>query len=225
MAAKAATSTVPIVFVIGADPVKLKVVASLSHPGGNLTGISQFFGALGAKRLELLTELKPGANSIAVVSNPKNANSQSHLQEIQTAAHAINKQVQVFTASSEAQIDAAFSELVRARAGALLVADDPLFNARSKQFVALAARYKLPAIYYLSSFTEDGGLISYGSNNAENYRQGGVYAGKILKGANPADLPILQPTQFELVVNKRTANTLGLKIPDSILLRADRVIE
>jgi putative ABC transport system substrate-binding protein len=225
LAAKAATSTIPIVFVLGADPVKLGVVASLGRPSGNLTGVSQLFGALGAKRLELLDEVAPKATWIAVLSNRNNPNAESHLKEIQAAAAVFKKKVQVFNAGTESDIDTVFAKLVQMRAVALLVADDPLFTVQRQQIVTLAAKHRIPTIHYAREFVDAGGLLSYGSSNADNYRLAGTYTGRILKGAKPADLPVLQPTKFELVVNLKVARALGITIPNSVLLRADEVIQ
>jgi putative tryptophan/tyrosine transport system substrate-binding protein len=224
LAAKAATSTLPIVFLMGADPVQLGVVASLNRPGGNVTGVYQFFGALGGKRLELAREIVPTASTIAVLVNPSNPNKAAHLGEIQSAARATGQRIEVLEASSESEIDAAFATLTQRRAGALIVADDPFFGIGT-QLVRLAARHRVPAIYYARVLVTAGGLISYGPSQAETYRQFGIYAGRVLKGAKPSDLPIVQPTKFELVINLKTAKALGLTIPPSLLARADEVIE
>jgi len=225
LAAKQATSSIPIVFVMGADPVKLGVVASLNRPGGNVTGMYQYYGALGGKRLELIRELVPSLAVLAVLSNPNNPNAEDHLNDIQSAAHASGQQVDVFRARNEEDIDAAFAELARRRANALLVADDALFGLHRAQIVTLAARYAVPASYYTREFALAGGLMSYGSSTAVNYLQMGRYVGRILKGEKPSDLPVLQPTNFELVLNLKTAKALGLTVPPSLIARADEVIE
>ena len=225
VAAKTATATIPIVFVMGADPVRQGIVASLNRPGGNVTGISQFYGELGGKRLELLRELVPSATTIAVLSNPNNPNADNHLRDVQTAARSIGQKIDVVIARTEAEIDAAFARAVRERVGSLLVADDPLYSVRRDQLVALAARYALPTIYYAREFPAAGGLVSYGSNSSDNLRQAGVYTGRILRGERPADLPVLQPTRFELVINLKTAKALGLTIPLTLQAVADEVID
>ena len=225
IAAKAATATVPIVFVVGADPVTLGIVPSLNRPGGNVTGVSQFYGALGGKRLELLRAIAPTATSIAVLSDPNNPNAKSHLSDVQTAAAAMRQQIEIATARTEGEIAAAFATFVRGQARALLVADDPFFTTRRDQIVSLAAQQNLPAIYYAREFAAAGGLISYGSSSRENNRLAAVYVGRILKGAKPEDLPVLQPTQFELIINLKTAKALGLTVPQTLLVAADEVIE
>ena len=224
-AAKATTTMIPIVFVSAADPVKAVLVASLNRPGGNVTGVSVLGSALEAKRLGLLHEITPGTASIGVLLNPNYPDADLQLRELQEAASVIKRQINVVRASTEAEIDAAFATLARQGAGALSVTQDPVFGSRRAQIVALAARYKLPAIYYLRDFAKDGGLVSYGTDFADAFRQAGIYAGKILKGTNPAALPVIQPTKFDFVINLKTAKELGLEIPPMLLARADEVIE
>src|SRR5215470_17142985 len=206
LAAKSATTTIPIVFVIGADPVKLGVVASLNQPGGNATGVTQFYGALGGKRLELIRELVPQASIIAVLTNPRNPNSEDHLADVRAAAQAMGQRLLVFPVSAESEIEPAFAGLLRQGANAVLVADDPFFSTRREQILAQAKSRAMPAIYYTREFAEAGGLISYGSNPIANYIQAAAYVARILKGAAPADLPV---QQFELVINLKTPKTLG----------------
>jgi len=225
LAAKAATATIPIVFVMGADPVKLGVVASLSRPGANVTGVTQFYGALGGKRLELVRELVPKASLIAVLTNPKNPNSEDHLADVRSAAQAIGQRILAFAASAESEIEPAFARLAREKADALLVADDTLFSTRRAQIVAQANARGIPAIYYSREFADAGGLISYGSRSPDNFRVAGAYIARILKGAQPADLPIQQPTKFELVINLKAANALNLTVPLTLQASADEVIE
>jgi putative ABC transport system substrate-binding protein len=219
LAAKNATSTIPIVFAMGADPVAFGLVASLARPGGNITGFSILVRELMPKRLDLLSELVPGARVIAML-----VNIERKIGDMQQAARAKGVQLQILEAGTESEIDAAFATLVRLHAGALLVAD-PFYLNRREQLVALAARHAVPAIYDWREYVVAGGLISYGTSLTAVYRQVGIYAGKILKGAKPADLPVQQPTTFELVVNLNTARSLGLTVPPSILARADEVIE
>lgn len=223
-AAKIASSTIPIVF-IASDPVELGLVASFARPGGNLTGVSTMLAELTAKRLELLSELVPQAKVIALLVNPNNANAERNIGEVREAARARGLQLHVLKASNESEIDAAFAALAQLRAGALLLGNDGFFGSRRDQFVALASRYRVPTIYDLRESAASGGLISYGASLTAVYRQLGVYAGKILKGAKPADLPVEQPTVFELVINLKTAKALDLTVPQSILARADEVIE
>jgi putative tryptophan/tyrosine transport system substrate-binding protein len=221
-AAKGATATIPIVFTGGA-PVEQGLVASLARPGGNLTGFTFFLIELVPKRFELLSELVPEARVIALLVNPSPPN--SWLGELQQAARTKGVQLPILKAATESEIDAGFASLVELRAGALLVGPDPFFNDRREQLVALAARHALPTSYEWRESVAAGGLISYGPSLTATYRQVGIYAGRILKGAKPADLPVQQPTRFELVVNLKTAKALGLTVPPSILARADEVIE
>jgi putative ABC transport system substrate-binding protein len=225
-AAKAATTTIPIVFTVGEDPVRLGLVASLGQPGGNLTGINFLAGELATKRLELLRALVPGATRVAVLVNPAHAtNTETTLRDVEPAAHAMGLQIQVLNASTSREIDAAFTTIVRERPDALFVGNDAFFNARRVQLVLLAGRHGVPAIYSDREYAEAGGLMTYGSNIVDVYRQVGDYAGRILKGAKPADLPVVQSSKFELVINHQTARMLGLTVPDKLLVAADEVIE
>jgi putative ABC transport system substrate-binding protein len=226
LAAKAATTTIPIVFVVADDPVRLGLVASLGRPGGNLTGINFFSGELSAKRFELLHELVPAASRVAVLVNPANAaNAETALKEAETAARAIGLQIQVFNASTSREINAVFATLARERPDALFLGTDPFFNSRRIQLVQLAARYALPVSYPSRDFVQLGGLISYGADITDAWRQVGVYSGRILKGAKPAELPVVQSSKFELAINAETARMLGLTVPPPLLARADEVIE
>jgi putative ABC transport system substrate-binding protein len=225
LAAKNATSTIPIVVRAGADPVGAGLVASLARPGGNLTGVSMLIDELTPKRLELLSELVPQAKVIALLVNPKNPATEHVMRDVQEAARVKGLRLPILKANSESEIDAAFATLVQLQAGALVVAADPFLSSRREQLVALATRYAVPAIYAWREFAEAGGLISYGSSLTTAFRQLGNYAGKILKGAKPADLPVQQSTRFELVINLKTAKARGLTIPQSLLLRADEVIQ
>ena len=223
-AAKAATTAIPIVFVVGEDPVGLGLVASLARPGGNVTGINFFSGELTAKRLELLRELVPAATRVAMLVNPTGSPAQTTLRDMEAAAPAIGLQVQVLKASTSREIDAAFPTLVRDKADALLVTPDPFLTSRRIQLANLAMRHVVPTVGS-RDISEAGGLMSYGANIADAYRQMGVYTGRILRGAKPADLPIVQSTKFELVINAQSARTLGLTVPPTLLARADEVIE
>jgi putative ABC transport system substrate-binding protein len=226
LAAKAATATIPIVFNAAADPVKLGLVASLARPSGNVTGVNFFNAELAAKRLELLRELVPTATRIAVLVNPTNAtSSESTLRDVEGAARAIGLQIRVLNASTSREIDAAFASFVRERPDALFVGADAFFNSRRVQLVNLASRHAVPASYAAREYADVGGLMSYGTSQTETYRQIGVYAGRILKGAKPADLPVVQSSKFELVINAQTARLLDLTLPPSLLAIADEVIE
>jgi putative ABC transport system substrate-binding protein len=224
-AAKAATKTIPIVFITGADPVKVGLVDSLSRPTGNLTGMSIFFSVLGPKRVELLHELLPAANTIALLANPGNVNIKTDEPQIRAAADRLKQHLEVLTASTESDLEAAFATMIEHRVGSLIVMPDPFFISRGEQLVALATRHATPAIYPTRSFVDLGGLMSYGSSILDLNQQAGIYVGKILKGAKPTDLPIQQSTKVELVINLKTANALGLKIPVLMLAQADEVIE
>jgi putative tryptophan/tyrosine transport system substrate-binding protein len=225
LAAKSATSIIPIVFITGGDPVNFGLVASLNRPGGNVTGISLMLGTLGPKRLELLRELVPAASTIAILINPSSPITDTHLTLEQAAARELGQELIVARASAKDDLDAAFKMFAERAADALIVNDDPFFTTSIQQLVALAARYRLPAIYYQTLFATGGGLMSYGPSMMDTYRQAGIYAGRILKGQKPSDLPVLQPTKFELVINLTTARALGINVPPMLLTRADEVIE
>jgi len=226
LAAKAATTTIPIVFAVGEDPVRLGLVVSLARPAGNLTGINFFNSELTAKRLELLHELVPTATRVAVLINPTEAaNAETTVRDVQSAAHAIGLQIQVHNASTSREIEAVFATFGHARPDALFVVGDALFNSRRVQLVHLATRYGIPATFGSRVYPEVGGLMSYGTNIMDAFRQAGVYTGRILKGAKPAELPVVQSTKFELIINHPTARMLGIIVPDKLLARADEVIE
>jgi putative tryptophan/tyrosine transport system substrate-binding protein len=223
-AARAATASIPIVFTSGFDPVRLGLVSSLNKPGGNVTGVSIFASQLAAKRIGILQQLLPSA-AIAMLINPSNPNASVELEDARTAAALTGQRIRVLNASSEGDFDDLFASFDRERPSALLVSPDPFFVAQRKRLIGLAAKYAIPAVYGERQIVTDGGLLSYGASIADAYRQVGVYAGKILNGAKPADLPILQPTRFELVINMKTAKALGLAIPPALLALADEVIE
>jgi putative tryptophan/tyrosine transport system substrate-binding protein len=226
MAAKAVTSTIPIVFT-GEDPVRAGLVASLNQPGGNATGVSTLTTDIGSKRLGLLHELAPHATTIVLLNNPTSPSPESerYLQDVQLAARGLGKQIRVLNAVNEGEIDAAFVAMARERPDALLLGPDPFLNSRRDQVVTLANHYRVPALYPWREFATAGGLVSYGPSHTEPYRLVGIYAGRILKGAKPSDLPVIQSTKFELVINLKTAKALGLDVPPMLLARADEVIE
>jgi len=225
-AAKAATTTIPIVFLVGDDPVRLGLVTSLSRPGGNMTGINVLTNELAGKRLELLRELVPQAARVAVLVNPANvAGIETQLKDVRAAARATGLQIQIHNANTSAEIDAVFETMSRERPDAVFVTTSPLLNGRRVQLAQLAAFHRLPAIYGLRDYVEAGGLMSYGPNIVDGYRQVGIYAGRILKGAKPADLPVVQSSKIELVINAQTARMLGLTVPSSLFAIADEVIE
>jgi putative tryptophan/tyrosine transport system substrate-binding protein len=225
LAAKAATATIPIVFNVGGDPVGSGLVASMNRPGGNATGISMFTNQLEAKRLGLLREMLPGIKAVGLLMNPNKASAENQLREVQAAARSLGLQLHVGRASSDTDIDAAFASLVDAGAQALLTAADPFLASRIGKLVALAAKHSMPAMWEWPDFVEGGGLMSYGSSIVDNYRQVGVYTGKVLKGEKPAELPVMQPVKFELAINLKTARTLGIEVPATLIARADDVIE
>jgi len=225
LAAYAATTTISIVFVNGVDPVSSGLVMSLNRPGGNATGVYIFQQVLEGKRLGLLRELVPSAASIAVLLNPTNANFQTQLRGVQDAARDLGQQVSILSANTEREIDVAFATVAQSGARALLVGSDPFFSSERDQVIALAARYAIPAIYEGREFATAGGLASYGTSLADAYRQAALYAGRILKGEKPADLPIVQPTKFEFVINMKTAKTLGLDVSPGLAASADEIVE
>jgi putative ABC transport system substrate-binding protein len=225
LAAKGATATIPIVFVIGGDPVRFDLVASMNRPGGNITGVSLISSALGAKRLGLMYDLVPNAAVVGLLLNPNNPNAEPERKDVQEAAQIIGQQIHVVTAKNESELGPAFAALVEQRVGGLLVATDPFFLSQREQLVALSARHKIPTMYQFREFATVGGLMSYGTNITGAYRQAGLYSGQILKGEKPADLPIFQQTKLELVINLKTARALGLRVPTTLLVFADEVIE
>ena len=225
LAVKAATTTVPFVLISGVDPVKLGLVASFARPGGIATGVNMFITAVEAKRLGLLHELVPAAAQIAVLVNPASPEGDTQLSDVKAAARAIGNHLHILQAANEGEIDAAFATLAQTGVQALLVAADPLFNSHRERIVALAARHTIPGIYESRGYSAAGGLMSYGPNLVDMYRQVGVYTGQVLKGIKPADLPVIQPTTLDLVINLKTAKAIGLEIPPMLLARADEVIE
>ena len=225
LAAKAATATIPIVFTFGGDPVQAGLVATFNRPGENITGVSWFSTDLGSKRLGLLLELVPNAAVIAILVNPNNVEVSSQPEHVLQASRQLGKQLHILNAGTEKEIETAFTTLVQQRSQALIVAADPFFNSRREQLIALAERHAVPAIYSGRESAADGGLMSYGNSVTEAYRQAGVYAGRILRGDKPADLPVERLTKFELVINLKTAKTLGLVVPSAMQLLADEVIE
>ena len=225
LAVKSATATTPIVFAIGGDPVSPGLVSSLNRPGGNITGASFYTSALGTKRLELLRELLPAGSTIGVLVNPNNPPSVAEREDVLAAATAIGQKTDVLNASMETDIDNAFIAISQGHLGAVLVTGDPFFFRHRSKLIALAALHALPAMYFLPEFATAGGLISYGANQSDTYRQAGIYAGRILKGEKPGDLPVMLPTKFDLVLNLKTAKALGLDIPPKVLALADEVIE
>jgi len=225
LAAKSVTSTIPIVFASGGDAVKIGLVASLNRPGGNVTGVNIIFGALGAKRLELLHELIPAASAIAMLVNPNYPSAPIEVQDVEVAGRKLGLKVHIFNARTESEIEPAFTGLVEQKGSGLLVADDPFLQGQRDRIARLAEHHAIPAIYFSRDFVDAGGLMSYGPNLVDVYRLVGLYTGRILKGEKPADLPVQQPTKYSLVVNLKTAKALGLDVPLTLLARADEVIE
>ena len=225
LAAKAATTTIPIVFTTGVDPIRAGFVSSLSRPGGNITGVYLFTSTIESKRLGLLRALVPGVQLIAVLLNPNRQDYTRQKGDVEEAARTIGQQIHLLSASNESEIDAAFATATQLRVGALLVGADPFLNSQRDKIIALAARYAIPAIYEQREHALAGGLMSYGTNLSEGYRQAGVYAGRILKGEKPGDLPVVQSTKFEFVINLKTAKALGIEVPPNLSAEADEIIE
>jgi ABC-type uncharacterized transport system substrate-binding protein len=224
-AAKAATSTIPIVFSSGDDPVRIGLVPTLNHPGENITGVHLLFGSLNAKRLGLLHDLLPQVTVVGAIINPASPSAQSQVGDFQSAGHALGLQIQIEQATNAQEIDAAFDHLAEQKVGALLLGSDASYSALRKQIVTLAAKHRIPAIYEIREYVDDGGLISYGTSVKDGYRLAGIYVGRILNGEKPADLPVVQETKFELVINMKTAKSLGINISGNVLSLADEVIE
>jgi putative tryptophan/tyrosine transport system substrate-binding protein len=225
LAAKSVTSTIPIIFASGGDAVKIGLVASLNRPGGNVTGVNIIFGALGAKRLELLHELAPAASTIAMLVNPNYPSAPIEVEDVQTAGRKLGLRIEIFNARTESEIEPAFTGLIERRAGGLLIADDPFLQGQRSRIVELAGRHTVPAMYFSRDFVDAGGLMSYGPSLVDAYRLVGVYCGRVLKGEKPADLPVQQPTKYSLLINLKAVRALGLTIPDRLLAIADEVIE
>ena len=225
LAAKLATTSLPVVFQVGVDPVEAGLVASLSRPGGNLTGVANLAVRVGPKRLELLRELVPTARDIAVLLNPNRSNAEAELRDLHGAAHLLGIKLHVLEARTDNEFETVFANVVRLRAGGLVISGDPFFNSRSEQLAALAMRHRVPAVYQFHEFAAAGGLISYGSSITDTHRLAGVYAGRVLRGEKPADLPVQQSTKVELIINLKTAKALAVTVPPTLLARADEVIE
>jgi len=224
-AAKAASTTIPLVFMVGQDPVKSGLVTSLSRPGGNATGVNLLIAETESKRVDLLKELAPAASAFAAFINPKSTYAQMQSSAVTAAAQSIGQQIEIINASNELDVENAFAQFAQDKIGAFLLTADPFFVYRREQIIAAAAKHQIPGVYFLREFVESGGLVSYGTSLADAYRQVGVYVGKILGGTKPADLPVIQPTKFELVINLKTAKALGLTVPPTLLATADEVIE
>jgi putative ABC transport system substrate-binding protein len=225
LAAKEASAAVPIVFVIGSDPLKDGIVSSFNRPGGNVTGVTLFTYSLGAKRLDLLRELVPRATTVAFLVDPNNLNAKTDITSMESAANATGQKLIVLNASNERDFDPAFASLASQGTTALVVGSGAFFNSRREQLVALAAQHSIPTIYELREYATSGGLMSYGASITDTHRQAGIYAGRILKGAKPGDLPVVSPTKFDLVLNLKTAKALGIEVPHKVLALADEVIE
>ena len=225
LAAKGATSTIPVVFVVGEDPVKVGLVKSLNRPGGNVTGVTNFMNVLGTKRLELVSEAVPTAVVLGLLVNPTNPNAEADTRDLQAAAQALGRRLQVLTAATDRELETAFAAAVEQKVGALFINIDSFLFDRREQIAALAARHRVPTIHPFREYVAAGGLMSYGASFVDAWRQSGIYVGRILRGVKPADLPVLQPIKFDLVINLKAAKTLGLDVPPSLLARADEVIE